>query len=221
MYAQPPSPSRSAGAPAARTEVVRAELVLARRSSGPLADPSLDPDPLQSCAGVLAGLQPECGDEGVVCVDLLPASPRQRSRLRRRLTREGRREHRATHEHAAPVVARLLDAASYGGRAASVDLVQRRAADQGAARQARPAAAVRAVGSRSGVIAGRGPPAAVLQSYDGPNLPALLARRGTAGGRSPLTIHNPVEAGTRMSPVASSLTTCRGCAQSWRSICRS
>ena len=52
--------------------MVRAELRLARPSSEPLAHLGLDPDPLQSFARVLAGLDPERGEQAEVAVDLLP-----------------------------------------------------------------------------------------------------------------------------------------------------
>jgi hypothetical protein len=51
--------------------VVRAELRLARPSSEPLAHLALDPDPLQSFAGVLAGVNRGCGECAEVAVDLL------------------------------------------------------------------------------------------------------------------------------------------------------
>ena len=56
-------------------EVVRAELRLARPSSEPLAHLPLDPDPLQSFARVLAGLDHTHGERAEVAVDLLPCDP--------------------------------------------------------------------------------------------------------------------------------------------------
>jgi hypothetical protein len=76
---------------AARTrpvEVVRAELRLARPSSEPLAHLPLNPDPLQTFAAVVARLRPASGEEAKVVVDLLPATPAARRRLRGRLLRE-------------------------------------------------------------------------------------------------------------------------------------
>lgn len=131
LHEQPTAPPDSVDSPAA--EVARAELVLARASSAPLAEPSLDPDPLQSFAAVLAGLAPERGEQAIVCVDLLPASPRQRARLRRRLARESRREHPPTAAgHPSPLLQGMLDGtAPSGRRAAPVDLVERRAQTKG------------------------------------------------------------------------------------------
>jgi hypothetical protein len=71
--------------------VVRAELRLARPSSEPLAQLPLNPDPLQSFAAVIARLRPTNGEQAQVAVDLLPATPAARRRLRVRLLREARR----------------------------------------------------------------------------------------------------------------------------------
>jgi len=73
-------------------EVVRAELRLARPSSEPLANLPLSPDPLQSFARVIARLVHTHGERAEVAVDLLPATPATRRRLRRRLLKQaGRR----------------------------------------------------------------------------------------------------------------------------------
>jgi hypothetical protein len=72
-------------------EVVRAELRLARPSSEPLAQLPLNPDPLQTFAGVIARLRPASGEQAQVAIDLLPATPMARRRLRGRLLREARR----------------------------------------------------------------------------------------------------------------------------------
>jgi hypothetical protein len=77
--------------PAARVQVVRAELRLARPSSEPLAQLPLAPDPLQSFAQVLARLNHEHGDRAQIAVDLLPTVPATRRRLRRRLLKQARR----------------------------------------------------------------------------------------------------------------------------------
>jgi len=71
--------------------VVRAELRLARPSSEPLAHMPLNPDPLQSFAGVLATLEKDRGEQAEIAVDLLPAVAATRRRLRRRLLREAQR----------------------------------------------------------------------------------------------------------------------------------
>jgi hypothetical protein len=77
--------------PEKKLEVVRAELRLARPSSEPLAHLPLSPDPLQSFARVLAALDPGSGEQAEIAIDLLPAVPATRRRLRRRLLREARR----------------------------------------------------------------------------------------------------------------------------------
>lgn len=77
--------------PEKTVEVVRAELRLARASSEPLAHLPLSPDPLQSFARVLAALDPGRGEQAEIAIDLLPAVPATRRRLRRRLLREARR----------------------------------------------------------------------------------------------------------------------------------
>jgi hypothetical protein len=71
--------------------VVRAELRLARASSEPLAQLALDPDPLQSFAQVLAGLDHRRGERAQIAVDLLPSTAATRRRLRRRLLKEAQR----------------------------------------------------------------------------------------------------------------------------------
>jgi len=72
-------------------EVARAELVLARSSSEPLRKTGLDPDPLSGFARALEAIDTAAWDRAAVCIDLLPAAPGRRRRLRRRLLREGRR----------------------------------------------------------------------------------------------------------------------------------
>jgi hypothetical protein len=71
--------------------VVRAELVLAQSSALPLAEVGLAPDPLQSFAAALSRIERARGERVVVAVDLMPAAPYQRRRLRRRLLREAER----------------------------------------------------------------------------------------------------------------------------------
>lgn len=84
-------PVPTAAAEAGEAEVVRAELVLARRSSEPLRAVGLDPDPLSGFARAFDALDPASGDAASVCVDLLPVTPGKRRRLRRRLLRRARR----------------------------------------------------------------------------------------------------------------------------------
>ncbi|HXE45398.1 MAG TPA: hypothetical protein VN635_09370 [Conexibacter sp.] len=104
---------------------VRAELVLARPSVEPLHPAGLDPDPLAGFARALASLHPEHGDDGRVCVDLLPLTPAGRRRLRRRMLRDARRD-----QHGDPgrrELADVLDLDGGGrGRAAPAELVERR-----------------------------------------------------------------------------------------------
>jgi hypothetical protein len=71
--------------------VVRAELLLARSSALPLAQVGLDPDPLQSFAAALLRTKHARGERVVVAIDVMPAAPYQRRRLRRRLLREAER----------------------------------------------------------------------------------------------------------------------------------
>jgi hypothetical protein len=72
-------------------QIVRAELRLSRPSSEPLAHLPLNPDPLQTFAAVIARLRPTNGEQAQVAVDLLPAAPAARRRLRRRLLHDARR----------------------------------------------------------------------------------------------------------------------------------
>ena len=103
--------------------VARAELVLARSSEKPLARLGLDPDPLQAFAAALARLRPELGDRPVVTVDLLPGTPGQQGRWRRRLLRHANRT------DTGPSFGGLLDGlggAKRSGRATPSELVERR-----------------------------------------------------------------------------------------------
>jgi len=72
----------------------RTELVLGRKGLEPLARLSLDPDPLRPFAAALEALRPEAGEELSICIDLLPATGRRRTGLRRRFQREARRRYR-------------------------------------------------------------------------------------------------------------------------------
>ena len=107
-----------------RTEVARAELVLARRSSEPLRRAGLDPDPLAGLARAIDGLDTATGDRVAVCVDLLPVAAARRRRMRRRMLREAAR--RASSSFAQDALGALL---AGGGRPAAADaseLVARR-----------------------------------------------------------------------------------------------
>jgi hypothetical protein len=66
---------------------LRTELRLAHPSIEPLARPASDPDPLQAFAAAVATLRPDRGEEATVCLDLLPATGRRGTRLRRRRLR--------------------------------------------------------------------------------------------------------------------------------------
>ncbi|HEX7245093.1 MAG TPA: hypothetical protein VF245_05955 [Solirubrobacterales bacterium] len=72
---------------------LRTELILARPSVEPLARLDNEPDPLQPFAAAMASLRPQDGERSTVCLDLLPAAGRRRTRLRRRLKRQARRAH--------------------------------------------------------------------------------------------------------------------------------
>jgi hypothetical protein len=72
--------------------VVRAELVLARPSSEPLALVGLVPDPHQLFANAFAAIRQ--GESASVVLDLLPATGAQRRRLRRRLLAEAQQGER-------------------------------------------------------------------------------------------------------------------------------
>lgn len=110
-----------------RGSMARAELVLARSSAQPLREGVLDPDPLQSFAGVLSTLGD--GESVRVAVDLLALSPGERSRVRRRLARQARR-----HSDQGPRMGGLgglLAAGAQRPGRAPVELVERRAETKG------------------------------------------------------------------------------------------
>lgn len=99
--------------------VVRAELVLARSSALPLADVGLEPDPLQSFAAALARTETARGEHVVVALDLMPAAPYQRRRLRRRLLREA--------EHGQPALASVFgEGSARSGRLSTAQTADRR-----------------------------------------------------------------------------------------------
>ena len=70
--------------------VARAELVLARPSSEPLAMVGLAPDPLQLFARAFASIREDQEEGASVVLDLLPAAAGQRRRLRGRLLGQAR-----------------------------------------------------------------------------------------------------------------------------------
>ena len=80
LEAHPEQPDTAAGE--GEGAVVRSELALARSSALPLADVGLAPDPLQSFAAALLRTEAARGESVVVAVDLMPAAPYQRRRLR-------------------------------------------------------------------------------------------------------------------------------------------
>jgi hypothetical protein len=84
---EPDAAPPSSGRP---LHVARAELRLARPSTEPLAHLPLQPDPLQSFARVLAGLDYRRGERAEVAIDLLPRTAGTRRRLRRRMLRDAR-----------------------------------------------------------------------------------------------------------------------------------
>ena len=104
-------------------EVARAELVLARDSSEPLRAVGLDPDPLGGLARAVDGLRCDRGDTATVCVDLLPVTPGQRRRIRRRLLRRARHAHPISQAH--EIGADILGTGRQGPAPAG-ELVERR-----------------------------------------------------------------------------------------------
>ncbi len=105
--------------------VMRAELRLAQSSSEPLAHLALDPDPLQSFARALAGLDPS-RERAQVAVDLLPCTAGARRRLRRRLLRQARHEN-PTVPYASGGVLDVLGGGRQAGRQPAADVVEQRA----------------------------------------------------------------------------------------------
>jgi hypothetical protein len=103
--------------------VARAELRLARPSTEPLAHLPLQPDPLQSFARVLAGLDYRRDERAEVAIDLLPRTAGTRRLLRRRMLRDARRREG---EPAAARQARL--GARPVGRRRPAEMVEQRVA---------------------------------------------------------------------------------------------
>jgi len=73
----------------------RCELRLALPTVEPLAHLPLEPDPLQGFASVIGESEKRLEEKIEVAIDLLPASPGERNRLRRRLFRQARRRARS------------------------------------------------------------------------------------------------------------------------------
>jgi hypothetical protein len=119
------TPSSKDRPPRRRVRAVRAELRLARPSSEPLAHPALNPDPLQSFARVLAGVEHEHAEQAEIAIDLLPTIPATRRRQRRRLLREARRR---TSEPAPTNTNTGLLGERRVGRQPPAEMVQQRAA---------------------------------------------------------------------------------------------
>ncbi len=106
--------------------VMRAELRLAQPSSEPLAHLALDPDPLQSFARALAGLDPS-RERAHVAVDLLPCTAGARRRLRRRLLRQARRDNPTVPYAGGGVLDVLAGGGRPVGRQPAADVVEQRA----------------------------------------------------------------------------------------------
>jgi hypothetical protein len=84
------------GAPvgAARSRVMRCELVLACPSQHPLGHGGLDPDPLQMVASAMSAVRRDRRESAEIALNLRPLTPAQRGRLRRRLLRRAGRPDR-------------------------------------------------------------------------------------------------------------------------------
>jgi hypothetical protein len=103
--------------------VVRAELRLAQASTEPLAHLGMDPDPLQSFARILAGI--DAGERALVAVDLLPCSAGGARRLRQRLLKQARRDQPGA-SYGGGGLGEALGGARVG-RQPAADVVQQRA----------------------------------------------------------------------------------------------
>ncbi len=100
---------------------VRVELRLAHEPAQPLGDPGLDPDPLQGIAGVLGRLHGP-GEGAVVAIDLLPKTPGQSRRLRKRMFKDAARR---AGVQSAGMLDGLLGQQSRTGRLPAADAVDR------------------------------------------------------------------------------------------------
>lgn len=95
----------------------RGELRLARRADAPLREVPLAPDPLGVFARVFDQVRPDLDEDLTVAIDLLPASPQRRRRLRRwMLEQASDREHTNAHQHARRWADDFLDEVAGGHR---------------------------------------------------------------------------------------------------------
>ncbi len=101
---------------------VRVELRLAHEPGQPLGDPGLDPDPLQGIAGVLGRLH-GLGEGALVAIDLLPKTPAQSRRLRKRMFKDAAR--RAGVQSGSGALDGLLGQQPRVGRRPAADAVDR------------------------------------------------------------------------------------------------
>jgi hypothetical protein len=107
--------------------VARAELVLARRDTQPLGDVGLKPDPLQAFASQFDRVRSDLGETADVVIDVMPATPWQQRRLRRRLMRQARRENGSRggqRSQGAGIGMELIGAAPAGGGGGRVDVAE-------------------------------------------------------------------------------------------------
>jgi hypothetical protein len=100
----------------------RCELRLARPAYEPLAHLALEPDPLQGFASVIGQVERRLDESIEVAVDLLPASPGERHRLRRRLFRQA---HRKTRDEMS--LDEILTGRKPRGRGSAAEMVEGRA----------------------------------------------------------------------------------------------
>ena len=107
--------------PPGEGRAVRVELRLAHPPGQPLGDPGLDPDPLQGIAGVLGRLHGPA-ESAIVAVDLLPKTPAQSRRIRKRLLRDAARR---AGVQSAGTLDGILGQPGRGGRLPAADAVDR------------------------------------------------------------------------------------------------
>jgi hypothetical protein len=100
----------------------RCELRLARPAHEPLAHLALEPDPLQGFASVIGQVEKRLGESVEVAIDLLPVSPGERHRLRRRLFRQA---HRKTRDEMS--FEEILTGRKSRGRGSAAEMVEGRA----------------------------------------------------------------------------------------------
>ena len=107
--------------------VSRAELVLARADTDPLAELGLKPDPLQAFALALGRVRDDLGEDAAVVIDVMPASAGQQRRLRRRLDNRAQREGKRRQQSNGPgVFDAMLDEGARSTRATSAQTVHQR-----------------------------------------------------------------------------------------------